>query len=118
VITPRCGRPVGRASVARGMGAELRVDSGDGRPPQTIGLAFAAIVALAVSLLAWGVRATLDRLTGRAAVVWTALAVTVLLVSFVPVYYVEASSGTKVALVSMHLAVAAVLVPVLGRRKA
>lgn len=77
------------------MGVTLRVDPGDGRPAQVIGLPLTATVTLTVSLLAWGVRALLDRLTRRATAAWTTLAVTVLLVSFLPVLYVQASGGAK-----------------------
>jgi Family of unknown function (DUF6069) len=103
-------------AAARSLGVELRVDPGDGRPAQVVGLPLIAGVTLAVSLLASATRAGLDRLTDRAPAVWTGLAVIVLPVSFVPVLYVEASGGTKATLALMHLSVAAVLVPLLGRR--
>ncbi|MFI1169696.1 DUF6069 family protein [Streptomyces sp. NPDC020801] len=71
---------------------------------------------LLVSLLASATRKGLDRLTNRAPTVWTRLAVTVSLVSLAPLTYVQASSGAKATLALMHLAVAAVLLPILGRR--
>lgn len=104
-------------TAAQIMGVALRVDPGDGRPAQVIGLPFTAAVTLTVSLLAWGVRALLDRLTRRAAAAWTTLAVTVLLVSFLPVLYVQASGSAKAMLALMHVAVATVLMPVMGRQK-
>jgi Family of unknown function (DUF6069) len=103
-------------AAARGLGVELHVDPGDGRPAQVVGLPLIAGVTLVVSLLASATRAGLDRLTDRAPAVWTGSAVIVLLVSFVPVLYVEASDGAKATLASMHLVVAAILVPLLGRR--
>ncbi|MEV5576761.1 DUF6069 family protein [Spirillospora sp. NPDC052269] len=103
-------------AAARGLGAKLRVDPGDGRTAMVLGLPLIVGATLAVSLLASATRAVLDRLTDRAPAVWTGLAVTVLLVSSVPVLYVEASGSTKGTLALMHLVVAAVLIALLGRR--
>lgn len=103
-------------TAARTLHVELRVDPGDGRPAQVIGLPLIVGVTLAVSLLASGARAVLGRLTDRAPAIWTGLAVTVLLVSFVPVLNVEASGGARATLALMHLGVAVVLVPLMGRR--
>ncbi|GGV38434.1 hypothetical protein GCM10010182_73400 [Actinomadura cremea] len=103
-------------AAARSLGVELHVDPGDGRPAQVVGLPLIAGVTLVVSLLASATRAVLDRLTNRAPAVWTGLAAIVLPVSFVPVFYVEASGGAKATLALMHLGVAAVLVSLLGRR--
>lgn len=104
-------------AAAQILGIELRVDPGNGQPPQVVGLPFAAAVTLAVSLLAWGVRALLERLTRRAAVVWTVLAVIGLLASFLPLFYVEATGAAKAILALMHVAAAAALIPALGRRR-
>ncbi|GAA3018966.1 DUF6069 family protein [Streptosporangium longisporum] len=103
-------------AAAHALGVELRVDPRNGRPPGVIDLPFAAMVTLAVSLLGWGARALLQRVTRRAPAVWTVLALTVLIVSFLPVFMVGATGATRVTLAAMHLAVAAVLVPVFGRR--
>ncbi|MGW3608068.1 DUF6069 family protein [Micromonospora sp. NPDC005161] len=90
---------------------EMRVDPGNGQPPLVVSLPLTATVTLAVSLLAWGVRALLERLTRRAAVVWTVLAVIVLLASLLPPLGVEATGAAKAILMLMHVAVAAVLIP-------
>ena len=71
-------------TAAQILSIELRVDPRNGRPPGVIGLPTAAAVTLAVSLFGWGARELLDRLTRRPSVVWTVLAVLVLLVSFLP----------------------------------
>ncbi|MFE0508857.1 DUF6069 family protein [Streptomyces sp. NPDC058964] len=102
---------------ADGMGVDLRVDPGNGLPPQTVGLPLVAGSTLVASLLAAVTRRRLDRLTDRAPAVWTQLAVTVLLVSLAPLTFVQASDGAKITLALMHLAIAAVLIPLLGRRK-
>src|SRR5690242_15736293 len=84
--------------VARLLGADLRVDPRNGQAANEIALPFAVTVALVVSLAGWAVRAGLGRITRRAAVVWTVLAVVVLAVSFLPVLGVGATGGTRAAL--------------------
>ncbi len=49
---------------------------------------------------------------------WTQLAVTVLLVSLAPLTFIQASGGARATLALMHLAVAAVLIPLLAPRNA
>jgi hypothetical protein len=93
---------------------EMRVDPGNDQPAQVVSLPLVAVVTLAVSLLAWGVRALLERLTRRATAVWTVLAVIVLLASILPPLGVEATGATKAILMLMHVAVAAVLIPALN----
>src|SRR3954447_23122950 len=97
-------------TAAQVLGIELRVDPRNGRPPGVISLPFAATLTLAVSAAGWGVRALLDRLVRRASLVWTVLAVLVLLASFLPLFAVEATGATKTILALMHAAVAAVLI--------
>ncbi|MBB6346650.1 DUF6069 family protein [Nonomuraea muscovyensis] len=98
------------------LGIELRVDMRNGQPPMVIGLPLVAGFALAFALLGWGALAVLERFSERAATIWTWLAVIVLLVSFVPILFAEATAGARTVLAAMHLAVAAVLVPLLRRR--
>jgi hypothetical protein len=105
-------------TVAALLDIDMVVDPNNGRPPGEIALPFAAAMTLVVSLLGWGARAVLDRLTAHAARIWTVAAAVVLVASFLPVAAVGASGGTKTILALAHLAVAAVLVPVLGRRTA
>jgi Family of unknown function (DUF6069) len=66
-------------------------------------------------LLGWGTLAVLERFTRRPVMTWTALATGVLLLSFVPVAAVQATTGTKLTLSLIHLCVAAALLPVLLR---
>ncbi|MGC4886857.1 DUF6069 family protein [Micromonospora sp. DT227] len=103
-------------TAAQFLGIELRVDPRNGRPPGVISLPFAATLTLVVSAAGWGVRALLDRLVRRASLVWTVLAILVLLASFLPLFAVEATGATKTILALMHAAVAAVLIPTIGRR--
>jgi hypothetical protein len=99
--------------LARLLDVDLVVDQGRG--PDRIGLPLAAGMAFAVSLLGWGVRAVLDRVTRRSAAIWAGLAVLVLVGSLLPVLTVGAAGGTRAVLAAMHLAVAAALIPVFGR---
>ncbi|GAA0897396.1 DUF6069 family protein [Virgisporangium aurantiacum] len=103
--------------IARIFDVDLRVDPQNGRPPGEIALPFAAAMALVAALLGWGTRALLGRFTRHAARIWTVVAGVVLLVSFLPILAVGATGGTKAVLALMHLAVAACLVPVLGRQR-
>lgn len=76
-----------------------------------------AVVATAIfALLGWGTLALFERITRRRAMaVWTTLAVGIALLSVVPVFLEDATAGTRVALTVLHLAVAAVLVPLFRR---
>jgi hypothetical protein len=102
--------------VAQMLGIDLRVDQpDDGQPPVTVDLTVIIGVTLTLSLLGWGALALLERYTRRAGTIWSVIAGSVLLISFVPVLGVEATPGTKTLLSLMHLAVAAVLIPMLRR---
>lgn len=94
---------------------DLRVDQRNGQPPMIVGLPLVIGSTLALALLGWGALAVLERYIRRARTIWTVIAVAVLMLSFVPILGVEATSGTKSVLSLMHLAVAAVLIPMLRR---
>ena len=101
---------------AQVLGIDLRVDQpGDGQPPVTVSLPLIIGLTLVLSLLGWGALAVLERYTRRARTIWSVLAGSVLLISFVPIVSVGATSGTKTMLSLIHLAVAAVLIPMLRR---
>jgi hypothetical protein len=104
--------------VARLLDVDFKVYPGGGKPAQAVGFPLAVIVALLVALAGWGTLELLERLTGRARVIWTTLAVVVLLLSAMPILTADASGGTKTGLALIHVAVAAVLIPVLPRRNA
>jgi len=94
-------------------GADYRIT--DAMGSVRIDLVVVTQVTLVVGLAAWGVLALLERTTRHATAIWTALAVVVLVASYVPVFLVEATTVTRVALLAVHTAVA-VLVPALRRR--
>lgn len=72
-------------------------------------------VTVVLGLVGWGVLALLERLSRHGTTVWTVLAVVVVAASMIPVVLVEATTATRLALVAVHLAVGAVLVPAFVR---
>ncbi|MER7892730.1 DUF6069 family protein [Micromonospora sp. NPDC094482] len=87
------------------------------QPAQVIGPGAVVTASLGAALLGWAALAVLERLTRRAAVVWTVLAVVVALISLAPVFGTEATGGAKLTLGAMHLAVAAALILLLPTRR-
>ena len=82
----------------------------------TIDPVVTAVVTLVAALLGWGALALLERLTRHAARIWVATASIVVIASMVPIFLIDATPGTQVALFFVHLAVA-VLVPALLRAR-
>ncbi|MGW7823607.1 DUF6069 family protein [Streptomyces puniciscabiei] len=101
-------------TAAHVLGVELRIGPGGGWPARAVGLPRLAGTTLVVALLAAASKWALDRLTDRAVIVWTRMAVAVLVVSLTPLTYLEASAAAKATLALMHLAGAAVLIPLMA----
>ncbi|MCW2859560.1 MAG: hypothetical protein JWP48_1268 [Actinoallomurus sp.] len=100
-------------TAARAFGTDFKLtDPGKAEAHQLI-LPEIIVFTLVFSLLGWGALALLERVTRRAKTIWTALAGVVLALSFVPIAIEQATGDTKVMLALIHVAVAAVLVPVL-----
>jgi hypothetical protein len=99
------------------IGAGLGVDYvlSDSTGTAVISLLAAVIATAMFALLGWGALALLERFTRRGMAIWTVLAVVVALLSVVPVFLEEATAGTQAALTVLHLAVAAVLIPLFRR---
>lgn len=72
---------------------------------------------LVVGLLAWALRAVLERFTANARTAWTWIAGVVLALSLAGPVTSAATGATAVALIAMHLAAAAVLIPLISRRR-
>ncbi|MFG3556901.1 DUF6069 family protein [Micromonospora sp. NPDC047557] len=100
-------------SIATLAGAQLTVDQGSG--PQDVTVLAVLVTSALAALLGWGLLAALERLSARATTIWTGIAVAVLVLSLVPASLVDASAGTRFALVLMHLVVGAVVI--LGFRR-
>ena len=81
----------------------------------TISLPITIVFSLVFGLLGWAALAGFERFTRRPRASWTVAAVTVLVLSYVPIFLEDATVGTKIGLVLVHSAVAAVLVPALRR---
>jgi hypothetical protein len=102
--------------VANLAGVELRA-SQPGKDAVPIGLVNVAASVVLFGGLGWLARAILDRFAKRRAVlIWRIGAAAVFLLEVFPVVFTEATWGTKVFLAILHVIVAAVLIPVLGRR--
>ena len=96
-------------------GVDLRVRFGSATV-QHVGPATVAIVSILAGLAAWALLAALERFTPRARAVWTAIALAALALSLAGPLSSGTTTATKVALAGMHLAAAAVLIPMLTAR--
>jgi Family of unknown function (DUF6069) len=118
-----CG--VGGALLATGtvwlaghaLGVTFKVATGNAAA-QTFTPAFLLGFTLQIALAGWVTLAILERYSRHAMRIWTALGVTVLGLSFVPLGLAGASTGTKAALGLIHLAVAGVLLFTMRRSAA
>jgi hypothetical protein len=82
---------------------------------QPITPALVAGASLAVALAGWALLALLERFTARARTIWTAVALLVALLSLAgPMSILASTEANVLALALMHLAVAAVLIPILA----
>jgi Family of unknown function (DUF6069) len=99
-------------------GIDLTVRMGPDQPVQQVGPVAVVLASAAAGLAGWALLALLERLTPRRArTAWTVVAAVALLLSLTgPLAATTAGAGT--ALAGMHLAAAAVLVPVLSRSAA
>jgi hypothetical protein len=98
-------------------GVELRGPAGPGST-QTQPVVFAAVIALSLgaSLAAWGLLAILERVSGRARYIWTAIAVAVLVISYGgPLLGAGVPTESRITLALMHTAVGVVLIALLPR---
>lgn len=96
------------------LGVDLSVRPGGGTA-QTVGAGSVVAVSLAASLLGWALLAVLERRSSRALTVWTGVALGILLLSMAGPLTAAITTSGKAALVALHLAVAAVLIPTLRR---
>ncbi len=102
--------------VAQLAGVDLAVTQpGQGEIPIGAGNVAASVVIFGGA--GWAVRALLDRFAKRRAVlIWRIGAGVVFVLDAFPVILADATVGTKVFLAILHVIVAAVLIPVLGRK--
>lgn len=103
--------------VATLAGADLTVSFGAGQPIQKVTVVNVVVAALVGSLAGWGLLALLRRFTTNARAVWTVIAIVFALFSLGGPLSTIASTGTKVSLVAMHLAVATIVIVGLRRTR-
>jgi hypothetical protein len=96
-------------------GVHLTVRLGSAATSQHIGPAAVVIACLLAGLAGWALLALLERQTPRAAVIWTAVAVVVLVVSLLAGPLGGVTTAAKIALACLHLLFAAVLIVGLRR---
>ncbi len=98
-------------------GLDLRRPAGSvGQATEDIDAVHVAFAAAVGSLAGWALLAILERFTSRARRAWTAIAVVALLVSLGgPLSGSGISTANRAVLVLMHVLVAAVVIPALGR---
>jgi hypothetical protein len=104
-------------AVATAAGADLTVSFGSGQPIQKVTVVNVVVAALVGSLAGWGLLALLRRFTTNARAIWTVIAIVFALFSLGGPLSTISSTGTKVALVAMHLAVATVTIVGLRRTR-
>jgi hypothetical protein len=99
------------------LGIDLKTPTGPGsQEVEPLTPALVVGTSLVVALAGWGPLALLERFTLRARTIWTAIAVLVALLSLVgPLSSIAITTvANGVALALMHLAVGAVLIPMLA----
>jgi hypothetical protein len=103
--------------IAKAGGAEMEaVVPGQGLLP--IGVVNAVVSGLLAGVLAWGSRALLDRFAPRKAVtLWLIGASIAFLIELFPPFTAQATPGTTIALLVMHVVVAGILFPVFAQRR-
>ncbi|MDR7182980.1 membrane protease YdiL (CAAX protease family) [Microbacterium trichothecenolyticum] len=96
------------------LGVDLEVNSpAVGR--LSIDAFLALVTALPLSFAAWGVLALLERSRENGLRVWRVVAVALLVVSLLPLPFLDATPGTKAALAAMHLGTGIILVALLPK---
>jgi hypothetical protein len=89
-----------------------------GSDDQTIGFAQVIVVTLLVGGIAWGLLALLERMTSRAAAIWTAIAIIVFVLSLLGPLGSGLDTSSKIVLACMHVGSAAPIIPLMRRSAA
>jgi hypothetical protein len=100
------------------LGIDLHARPTPGAHAELVGPPAIIFFTLVAGLVAWGLLALLERFTPQAAKVWTVVAVVVLLASLAGPLGGAVTATAAVGLACMHLAAAAVLIPLLARSAA
>lgn len=96
------------------LGVDLRQPAFDAQAPQPLPAGFIVTVGAIVALAAWSLLALFERFGERGERLWLFVAIAVLVLSLAgPFSGHGISGGNRVALVCMHLAAAAIVIPLL-----
>ncbi|MPY81387.1 MAG: hypothetical protein GEV04_23940 [Actinophytocola sp.] len=96
------------------LGYDLTVEQSGGST-MTVSAPFVLVTALVASLAGWAALAILERFAHRAGTIWTVAATVVLVASLGMPFTASTTTSTAVILSLMHVAVGAVLIPILAR---
>ena len=96
-------------------GIDLTVRMGASASVRPIGPIAVVLATVLASLAGWALLAALERLTPRARSAWTLVALVVLVLSLAGPLGGGTTTAAKTALACMHMAAAAVLIPMLAR---
>lgn len=97
--------------LGRAAGTDFTVSGSGSGESDPFTLAQISGFTLQCGLLGWGALAVLERFTRRARAIWNTMAAVVLALSLVPIWLVQATTGTRVMLVVIHVTVAVALLP-------
>lgn len=86
-----------------------------GGDEQTIGFPQVILVTVLVGLVAWGLLALLERTTAHARMVWTMIAVVVVVLSLLGPIGSGANTSSTVVLACLHIGAAATIIPIMRR---
>ena len=114
VVAAPCAALTVWAIASTVLGADVAV-SGPDDTVTTIGAGAVSMAAALAALAGWGVLAVLERRVARAREVWTVFAFLALALSLLGPVQQGATTSASIVLVTMHLAVAAVLIPLFRR---
>jgi hypothetical protein len=94
-------------------GRLVHIDYTIGAPlgPRSITVAQVSVATAIFGLAGWAVYGVLERSTSRARPLWITIAVVVLLLSIVPIFLLQASMDTRLALTGLHCLAGAILIP-------
>jgi hypothetical protein len=108
------------AVAERVVGLDLRTPAfSSEQQPQELTAALVAVASAVGGLAGWGVLAVLERFTTNPRRAWVAVASIALLASLsAPLSGTGVSAGDRIAMIGMHLAVAAVVIPLFYRSSA
>ena len=104
------------AVIEYGFDLDITAPASPGGNAQDIGAPNVAVAAAVGGLVGWAMLVLVERFAARPRRVWTTLAVLALVVSMGgPLTGTGITTADRVALIALHLSVAAVIIPLLGR---